>query len=67
MFSVYHKFEFVTTSPVTNQFPCCPGRNKSSNKFAVKIERALLSLKLDVEVWRIMISKIHPDNNPEKS
>ena len=38
----------------------------SSNKVAVKIERGPLSPKLDVEMWRVMISEIHPDDDAEK-
>jgi len=34
---------------------------------AIKIERALLALILDMKVWRIMIPEIHPDNDPNKS
>ena len=63
---IYHEFESVTTSPVSYEFPCCPGGNTSSKKLAVKIERRLLTLKLDMEVWRVMIPEIHPNNNPEK-
>ena len=41
------------TSPITYQFPGCPGGNSTSKKLAVKIERRLLALKLDMEVWRL--------------
>jgi hypothetical protein len=47
----------MTTSPLTYQFPGCPGGNTSSKKLTVKIERRLLALKLDMKVWRIMISE----------
>jgi hypothetical protein len=56
----------MTTSPVTHQFPSRPGRNISRTKPTVKSERRLLSLKFNVEMWRIMISEIHSDDDPEK-
>ena len=54
------------TSPVTHQFPGCAGGNRSGKKLAVKSERALLTLKFYMEMWRIMISEIHSDNDPEE-
>lgn len=56
----------VTTSPITHQFPRCPGGNGSGKKLAVKIERGLLALKFYMKMWRIMISEIHSDNDPEE-
>jgi hypothetical protein len=56
----------MTTSPVTYKFPSCPGRNISSDKLAVKIERCLFTLKFDVKMWRVMISEIHSDDDPEE-
>ena len=64
--SVYRKFEFVTARPLTHQSPCRAGGNTSGKKLAVKIERGLLALILDMEVWRFMIPEIHPDNDPKK-
>jgi hypothetical protein len=64
---IYHEFESVTMGPVTHQLPGCPGGNVSSEKLTFKIKRGLLPLKLDMEMWRMMISEIHPDNDPEES
>jgi hypothetical protein len=47
----------VTTSPITDKFSCCPGRNISGKNLPVKIERGFLSLKFYVKVWRIMVSE----------
>ena len=35
-------------------------------KLPVKSERCLFTLKLNVEVWWIVISEIHSDDDPEK-
>jgi len=56
----------MPTSPVAHQFPGRPGGNISRVKLPVKRERCLLALKLDVKMWRIMISEIHSDDDPEK-
>jgi len=56
----------MTTSPITYQFPGCPGGNISGAKPTVKSERRLLALKLDMKMWRIMISEIHSDDDAEK-
>ena len=64
---IYHQFESVMTSPVSYQFPGRRGGNNSSKQLAVKIERRLLALILDMKVWRIMIAKVHPNNNSKKS
>jgi len=56
----------MPTSPVAHQFPGRPGGNISRVKPPVKRERCLFALKLDVKMWRIMISEIHSDDDPEK-
>jgi hypothetical protein len=53
-------------SPVAHEFPGRPGRNVSSKKSTFKIKRGLLALKLNREMWRIVISEKHSDNNPEE-
>src|SRR4029077_14462795 len=63
---IYHKFESVTTSPVAHQFPGGAGGNISGPKPTVKSKRRLLALKLDMKMWRIMISEIHSVDDPEK-
>jgi hypothetical protein len=42
-------------SPVAHEFPGRPGRNVSSKKSTFKIKRGLLALKLNMEMWRIVI------------
>jgi len=56
----------VTTSPVTHEFSGGRGGNISDKKSTVKIKRRFFSLKLDMKVWRVMISEIHSDNDPEE-
>jgi len=56
----------MTTSPVVHQLPGCPGGDVSSKKLTVKVKRGLLALKFYMEMWRIMIAKIHSNNNSEK-
>ena len=56
----------MTTCPVAHQLPSGSGGNISRTKSTVKSERRLLSLKFNVEMWRIMISEIHSDDDPEK-
>jgi len=63
---IYHEFKSMMTSPVTHQFPGRPGGNAPSNELAVKIERRLLTPKLDMEMWRIVVSEIHPNNDPKE-
>ena len=60
MFFQFLMFESVTTSPVTVP------EESFGKKLVVKSERRLLTLKLDVEMWRIMISEISPGDDPEK-
>lgn len=57
----------MPTGLFMNQFSRCSRGNTTGDKFAVKIERGPLSPKLDVEVWRVMISEVRPDDNPEES
>jgi len=48
----------VTTRPIAHQFPGYCGGNIPRTKLAVKSERCLFALRLDVEMWWIMISEI---------
>jgi hypothetical protein len=64
---IYHKLELVTTRPLTHQFPGRCGGNSSRKKLTAKIECGSLTLKLDMEVWRIVIPEIHPDNDSKES
>ena len=47
----------MTTSPVAHQLPGGSGGDISRTKPTVKRERGLLALKVDVKMWRIMISE----------
>jgi hypothetical protein len=42
------------------------GRNTTNKKWPVKTKRGPPSLKLDMEVWRIVIPDVQPNNNSEK-
>jgi hypothetical protein len=51
---------------IAHQFAGCSRGNVSGMKLPVKSERCLFTLKLNVEVWWIVISEIHSDDDPEK-
>ena len=56
----------MTTSPVPHQLPGSPGGNISRTEPTVKSKRRLLALEFNVEVWRIMVSEIHSDDDSEE-
>ena len=56
----------MTTRPVTHQLSRRRRGNVAGPKPTVKRKRRLLALKLDVKMWRIMISEIHSDDDPEE-
>jgi hypothetical protein len=67
-FSIF--FQFIISSSRDDEPSHVPisglGGNSFSKKLAIKIERRLLALKLDMEMWRIMTAKIHANNDSEK-